>query len=148
MADAAEAHSLAQEDLPEVELVRYVTRSENLDVLAECMTDQGFPPAASQGGLLWEVPPEQEYDLGIAQYVCTGRYPIDPRLIQPLDRAQLEIAYDWLVEETIPCIEDLGYTVPAPPSLESYLADDGWWEGINEVERQVVADMSRWESFG
>lgn len=57
-----------------------------------------------------------------AEYVCFGRYPIEERYTQALDEGQLRIYHAWLVEETLPCMQQLGYPIPTPPTLEVFIA--------------------------
>lgn len=56
-------------------------------------------------------------------FICMGRYPLHERYHQQLATEQLEIYYAWMVEETIPCMQSLGYRTPEPPTMETFVAN-------------------------
>lgn len=65
--------------------------------------------------------PGQADAVALAEYVCIAQYPLQPQFYQPLDDARMRQSYDWHVTTTIPCLQNLGYTTPEPPSLEVYI---------------------------
>lgn len=127
-----------------VELVREVSDGEYLQVQRECMTDAGWPP--TDDGLSFSAPAGQAEALSRALYVCWAQYPTPLAHRQPYDRDQLEMIYDWYVEEAIPCIEAEGHVVTGLPSRETfastYLAGGHPWlpfDGLSLGPQQSVA---------
>lgn len=136
--------------LPQVDVVREISPEESDEVTSECMTEQGFPPDREGGTMSWTTPDGQLLGLNTALYVCQAKYPVAHRYRESLSRAQLELVYDHQVEVMVPCIRELGYDVPEPPSRERFLERDGAWEELGELEPQVVQDAirtGRWESY-
>lgn len=122
MAELAEIMRLS--DPPSVTPIRAVTRDEIDQVKADCLTEQGFPAEVEDsGGISYEVPSGQQGSARIASYTCSGQYPLRERYSQTLSEEQLQVYYDWIVEETIPCMQDLGYPTPEPPTLETFMAE-------------------------
>ncbi len=117
---------------PEVELIREVSDKEWMTVHIECMTQAGFPPK-SQGdqGVGWEVPADQVEAFDLANFTCEAQYPRRMELMQPYTPDQLNIMYQWMVDETIPCLAREGYEVSDVPTLESfrqgYSPQQGFW---------------------
>lgn len=123
---ASFAEAMGIDDPPEVGSVRVVTQDEWSAVLAQCLTDSGFPARVAPGGQL-ESPvfssPEQMADYDRAYYVCLAQYPVDPRHSQVLTDPQLRIYYDWLLENPIACMRERGHPVNEPPTLETFMAN-------------------------
>ena len=109
-------------DIPDVDRLRYVSPEEWAFTLAECLTAEGFETAAhADGGIRSAAtPPEQAEAQGIAIYTCSVRYPVDPQYSVPLNHEQIGFLFDYLVGELIPCLEDSGYEIPAPPSWQTF----------------------------
>lgn len=124
-ADMAELAELMRiSDPPSVTPIRAVTRDEIDQVKADCLTGQGFPAKVeNSGGISYEVPPGQQESARMASYVCSGHYPLHERYSQTLSEEQLRVYYNWIVEETIPCMQNLGYPTPEPPTLETFMAE-------------------------
>lgn len=105
-------------DLPEVEFIRYVP-SEELDfVIRQCVIDQGFP---APDGVNFDVPPENQENMYLAQYVCARQYAIDGKYLVEWTDEQLKMQYRWLNEYLIPCLEDRGYPISEVPTEASYM---------------------------
>jgi hypothetical protein len=141
---------LDPKDLPQVDVVREISPEESDEVTVECMTEQGFPPDRGGGTMSWTTPDGQLLGLNTALYVCQAKYPVAHRYRESLSREQLELVYDHQVEVMVPCIRDLGYDVPEPPSRERFLERNGTWEELAQLEPQVVQDAirtGRWESY-
>jgi hypothetical protein len=110
-------------DRPDVELVRLVDPYEWPQVQAECMHGEGFPDVAilPDGGLQPGLSDEaQESAYLLSRYVCTAKYPIDPKYAAPLTAEQIGAVYDYYLDDLVPCLEDNGYSVPEPPSREVF----------------------------
>lgn len=121
-------------DLPEVEFIRYVP-SEELDfVIRQCVIDQGFP---APDGVNFDVPPENQENMYLAQYVCARQYAIDGKYLGEWTDEQTRLQYQWTVEYLIPCLEVRGYSISEPPSEAAFI--DGWNNGGAFFPFQQVA---------
>lgn len=109
---------------PPVAPIRAVSRQEIDQVMADCMTNEGFPTEVQEsGGWAYDVPQGQREAANLASYVCQARYPLAAKFVAPLTIGQLRIYYDWQVEETMPCMDSLDYPTPEPPTFETYVAN-------------------------
>lgn len=106
---------------PDVDIVAEVALDEVGYRQAQCMQEAGYPVEASQGGvvLAGQVADPGAYNLAL--YVCTAQYPTDPRASLPLPRVRAEVQYEYLVNVATPCVEELGFPVEEPPSLQAWL---------------------------
>jgi hypothetical protein len=117
---------------PRTEIVRYVTIEEHFDLVAECVTAQGFPATASADGSVsfGVVPQAQASALNIAVYVCQASYPMEDKYMVPPNEDQLRRLYEHYVGDSIGCLTALGYTISRPPSLQQFLdtvdTKDSW----------------------
>lgn len=126
-----EAHPDADVPSPEsIERVRIIDELEWADVLAECLTRNGYPATSDFGQVgVSSVPLGQESALAVTRYVCQVQYPVRPTA--PLTEAGLEELYDYLVSEQVACLEERGANVPEPPSKATFVEEFGtagsWW---------------------
>lgn len=120
---AAVARDFGITDPPDVAPVRAISLSESAQVTADCLTGQGFPSRVEDGSTVLEFDTAQREAARLAQYVCLSRYPTHETYTRPLSETQQRVFYDWMVEETLPCMQDLGYPAPEPPSFETFSAD-------------------------
>ncbi len=105
---------LEDHERPEVKLVRWVKHDAWAAAQVACMTGQGFPSTAQQGGIQYpDVPNSQGQALKVAAYVCALSYPVDPRTQLPWTRSQAMAQYRHLVDTAAPCVEALGHLSPA-----------------------------------
>lgn len=145
--EEAKLNSGLEGDAPPVDLIREVAREEYMTVQIECLTQAGFPPTEVDraAGVTWETPAEQVDAFALADYTCKAQYPEDPKYIQPYDEDQINIVYDWLIDETIPCYEDQGYIVNDIPSREAFtdqwFTTMGHWIPEDGVEGPVPSDI-------
>lgn len=110
-------------DPPEVAVVRTVRPDEVDAAVQECLAEQGFASTDDgQGQVGIEFGADQHDALKLADYVCHARYPIDDLYLQPFSVEQLRTIYDWMVDETLPCMVADGVTPPQPPSFETFVA--------------------------
>lgn len=110
------------EDPPSVAVVRIVGPDEQLELVAECMQEGGWPETkVSNGGLQYEDLPEQEEAMNGAFYTCFASYPLAEEFLAD-GREQYEELYNYFVDDLKPCLEDQGLEITDPPSLESWLA--------------------------
>lgn len=129
-----EAKSLAMIDVevpPDPGIDRWLEVGEWGHVMAECIQQGGFDAFESQGGFgVGDRPLEQEGALRLVIYDCKARFPSNPYVNQPLPRVRAEQQYHYLVDSVVPCLEDLGYPVQEPPSLDVWLSD--YYQGKGE----------------
>lgn len=117
---------------PEVDLVREVEDEEWLAVHVECMTASGFPPTNNNDqAVRWDVTAEQTDAFALAEFTCSAQYPRLMAYQQPYSTDQLTLIYDWMIEETIPCLAGEGHEVTDVVSLDAFLASytpqGGFW---------------------
>lgn len=139
--------SMAPEGASLVDVVRIVDAQGWPTAQTSCLAEAGFsaqPIPGSGYEILGEIPPDQVEALRLASWSCKWQYPIDPRRNDSLDRGQAQALYAHLVDVTAPCIEQLGYRVPEPPSedawLASYLAAQERWDPVAAVATGLSSD--------
>lgn len=92
--------------------------------MQQCMVESGWPVATTpDGGIEYpEVTPEQA-DKMVADFDgCNHeKFPIDPNYLEPYTESQMTYLYQWYLDESIPCLEDLGYDGFDPPSLNVFI---------------------------
>jgi hypothetical protein len=126
---AGKAEMFGIEDPPAVTPVRVVSREEEPQVRKECLAEQGFFVEATADGLHVQLAPGQGDAYFLADYICSGRYPVHEVYTTRLTPEQLAVHYAWTTESVVPCMRGLGFEVPTPPTWESYL------EGYTTKER-------------
>lgn len=130
-------------DPPEVEMIRKVSLGESEQIMAECMGESGWVATIHEDGTREYGPftPEQEQAFGLASYVCMMQYPLEEKYAKPLTQAQHELVYAHLQSEWIPCMAELGITLPELPTLESYLAEpyQDWHGNFSDQINAAVA---------
>ncbi len=116
-------------DPPEgVEVIAWTQgKVENGEALAECLQEAGFPAVSNaSGGIIFDpgVPESQVKALDLADYICQGKYPLDPVYAQEWTQDQLRLVYDYWDEYFIPCMEAHGHPIDTgdQPSREAYVA--------------------------
>lgn len=137
-----EAKNSRIDDPPDVEFVRFILPEEWARAQVACLDEAGYAAEVNQGGVrMPQVPQEQGQALNRAIYICNARYPLDPRANMPLPRIRAEMQYDYLISEVRHCVEDLGYDVDDPPSMETWLgayyADEPTWDPFAAVVQQA-----------
>jgi len=139
---ANQGEYLLREDLvdslpTDVEFVRYLDPDEWAEVHAQCLRDQGFHVEVTlDGGLLFNLPEDQQKALHEAAYRCDVQYPVHPRFRQRLSIEQIALLYEYYVDTLKPCLEAEGYEIEQPPSLETFAAtlyEDSSWHPYNSV---------------
>lgn len=126
-------------------MIRYVSIEERGPVLATCMDGEGFPniSVTPLGDLHAEgVPQDQREYYMIAIYVCSQRYPLDPKYDAPLTDAQLDHLYDYLIATLRPCLESNDIVVPSAPSRQTFVDTGGW--AVYENVGSSVASEEEW----
>jgi hypothetical protein len=144
LAQYATDHEL--ENVPGVELVRFVEPDEWAGAQIECLNASGYSVKLTDDGDGLDfsaVPPQQQYrgsPLDLAGYVCEAEYTFNPRYNQPLTDAQLRVLYGYFVDDLTPCLEARGLAVDDAPSesafVESY--DTGAWVPYDSVNPDTL----------
>jgi hypothetical protein len=124
--------------VPLVERQRFIAPEESVTVMPECLTEEGFVTVGSaDGSWTTEGRTEDAEKMAIATYICSSKFPIDPKYLVPLNDSQIAYIYRYQTEILTPCLEGAGYTVDAPPALEdfvaSYFTDGGGWQPYEHV---------------
>jgi hypothetical protein len=140
LADFAAQQGL--DDLPEVQVVRTVTPEESKAVVDECVADQGW---AQLPDGTFQFPSEQDRAFAMAMYICYASYPVDAAYTGPLDQQQWAAIYDYWIDETLPCLADQGFSLPEPPSRETFLSSPTWSPDTPEVRDQVAVRVAAGE---
>ncbi|WP_168627205.1 hypothetical protein [Cryobacterium sp. BB307] len=115
---------------PSVEIVRTISTDEWAQVMADCLTEEGFSSvrANDDGSIEWgDISQVQAFD--VARYVCTAKFPRDPKYQRPLTDAQLDRLYLYYVGDLTECLTGLGYQISPPPSQQVFREtyyEDAW----------------------
>lgn len=120
------AHQYLDEvpELPPV--IREVAPEEQTEVYISCMGEYGYVVRLDEvsGGRVVEWDLDQAESYWTAGYMCAAQYPLTPKYYQPYNAEQLRMLYDWQLEEAIPCLEGLGFTITEePPTFESFYGE-------------------------
>lgn len=124
--------------VPVVERERFIEPDEYAPVLAECLTEAGFPSVASaDGGVSGSYQDADAEKRALVEYTCGTRFPMDPRYSAPLNDSQITYIYNYQTQILTRCLEEAGYVVDEPPALEefldSYVTDGGGWHPYEHV---------------
>lgn len=125
-ADMAEwAEIITLNDPPTVHPLRAVDQDEYDRVQVDCLVEFGVDARLEPSGgfSVHSGDREQGEANERLEFICLGRYPLHERYQQRFALEQLEVYYAWMVEETIPCMESLGYPTPVPPTKETFVAN-------------------------
>ena len=125
------AKFLGLDDPPHVTPVKYVTPETQAAHVEECMSEYGFEPD-SDG--MYASPTGQVTALNTALYVCSASYPLEDKYERPYSTDQKRIIYDHFVGSLVPCLTEHGFTPPAAPSFETFLATAGTAEEYNPFQ--------------
>lgn len=107
---------------PFPEFVREVGTEDFGETMSQCLTDAGFI-AGTEGTAYWvDHTDEQEDALKEATWICLGQYPIKSSYYQPFTDDQLEALWLYQTTDLADCIKARGYSVPARPTEETFIA--------------------------
>jgi hypothetical protein len=144
LANLEQAYSL---DHPvDAQLVRYVTATEIAQVISSCAGEAGFSVQPNdQGGVSIDpAPAGQESALNEALARCEAMYPLDPRFNMQLPRLRAEAQYRFLTETVAACVQEQGYSLSDPPSLQVWLDDyystGSAWDPFALAAEQMLPD--------
>jgi len=133
-------------EVPVVSRIRFIQTSEWAPVMAECLTEAGFPTAASGEGIPATPPDGQEVSWALAAYTCSAQYPLDPHLTRPLSEEQLRYIYQYLTQVSVDCMRDLGFDdVSTPPSMQNFIetyGQAGTWAPHYEAATQASPEVA------
>ena len=109
-------------DVPTVTRERFLRLNEAAPVISACMTAEGFPSYATlSDAVAGYVPPGREQANAIASYICTTRFPLDPKYSVPPNDSQLTYLYLYQTTVLIPCLAFAHITVDPPPTLQDFI---------------------------
>jgi len=136
---------------PDVEFERFITDDEESEVIAQCLREQGITVEIDEYGWNVEIPVgpqeyEQTREFELASFVCEVRFPLSPSLSQPYTEDEIRYTYWYFVEQLRPCLQERGYQIGVPPSLEEFRArwwtDDPWSPYRDVTESDADAFMA------
>lgn len=119
------------EPMPQVALVQSTTPQSRPALVTQCLEDS-VPPDAPYAieaiGDGWTVTGEFDQSAIMhLQWVCAQQFRLDPAGDHGLLTAeQLDYAYDYLIERSVPCLEQLGYAVGEPPDRDDFMTTIGY----------------------
>lgn len=138
------AQRLGLDPPPDVDLIRFVMRTESGAIQADCMRAAGYDATASSDGAgltFGQVDEAQLDDFNRALYTCTAQYSIDPRYGLAPTEDQLAILHAYFVDTLVPCLTERQIDVGDVPTLasfrEAYLTDG--WSPYAEIAASGIA---------
>ncbi len=147
------------EDPPSTEIVRVIAPDEQPEVWQACMQEAGYEVSVtSDGGLTppQDLPDDQWGAYDLANYICHAQYPVDQSLVPQFGTEQVDVLYGYYVEELVPCLQERGFEVDEPPTIETFRAswvsgDEGLhasestWFPYTAVDAAEIS-MDEWEA--
>lgn len=123
---------------PAVALVRWVSLED--DIVAQCVTEQGFPAKRKNGGLAFDgVSTAQEQALNLAVHVCQSKYSYEPKYLQEWTPEQLEVLYEYRIQYLMPCIASFGHpSSQEVPTKEKFISTFHTPQRIDWYPERVV----------
>lgn len=122
---------LGIENAPYVAALRLIKPEEYPHAQIECLGSQGWQATLSDDGEGVAYPEvgdaAQAGNLSLAIYTCAARYPLSPVYTQEATASQLAYLYEYYVDELMPCLRSLQYTVVDVPSEQVFIESDGMW---------------------
>jgi len=109
-------------------------------LLVECVNDQGFAVTLDpDGGIGYaSVPAEQNQLAFSVDLACEAGLHLPPP--QPLSPEQLEKMYAYMVA-LAGCVEDQGYSVGDPPSLDTFIDSQGYWNPYFDLPDSALMNL-------
>jgi hypothetical protein len=145
-------------ELDEIEVVRAITLDEADQVYGDCLNEAGIDATVTEDGLRVEVAAGQDYSYRLESLICHARYPLQDKF-NSLSQDQIGRLYDYQTGPLTECLNDAGFSVPDPPTKQSFVEQYGssvpWtayqevnvteqaWQDINEQCPQLPAGL--WE---
>lgn len=136
-----QAEALGISNPPKVEIVRFILPSED-EIWVTCLNEAGydFEPAPG-GGFFW--PKDQRAEIkeamNLAVYVCTQKYPADPKYSAPETEERLKWMYRYRSTTLLDCLSEQGYPYTGTPlSEQAYIDSEGGWTPYAD---QAIADV-------
>ena len=118
---------------PETPVVRWVPKHEIVEVLADCLAEEGFSVEVSGNGFEVSLDAEQEGAYKLASYVCEAQYPRVPGPSGPPPVEYIQGLYDYYAGDLTACLEKKGYEVLNTPTRETFT--------------DTFLDASQWSPF-
>ncbi|WP_157981693.1 hypothetical protein [Protaetiibacter intestinalis] len=139
----------ADAERPDVAMERFVGNEEWATTVVACLSEEGFDAEAKPDGGIFYDYGSQRAAYAMALYVCTTKYPVDPRYLQPLTDEQLAELYAYSSQTLKPCLEAQGLVVPDLPSLQVYLDAHGGVEAWNPYAdpTHAIDSSEKWDEI-
>lgn len=110
------------QDVPDVTAERVIAAADE-GALRTCYQDQGLVVGTPEFGEGFSVKTDSLEQSRQARVVCLARFPNRVDVANTdLDDEQLRVHYDWTVQQTVPCIDGLGFDTAEPPGLDEFIA--------------------------
>lgn len=138
----AEQGGIPPDERPDVEIVAWVSLAEANEVLAQCVGDKGSAiEVEADGSFVFGTTNDEEREqIWLDIYTCMAQYPVNPNDTTPYSEEQKEIVADYMLDEHVECLGDLGYGIEQPPSRDTFLAlfDDDMGRGLSPWYPELV----------
>lgn len=143
------AKSFGLNEVPDVELVRFVARHESGEAVSSCLRELGIDAQSSTDGtgflILGNPPEEQAMFIQESIYICLAKYSVDPRYNIKFNESQFQVLYDYFVGDLTNCLRQHGYAVKDDvPSFETFretYMETGW----SPYTRELVMSLGESE---
>lgn len=117
--------------LPEVEIERWVDYPAWGGLVAECLSDAGFPGAqAADDGQridfsgLEVTTARQLFDIEVATFACQGRYPVRSWFAESVRAIEVPWAYEYVTSALPACLARHGFAAAPAPTADGFAT--GW----------------------
>lgn len=89
--------------------------------------------AGPDGGMRVEWANGLTTQLQFANGFCVANRPVFTTTRPPITGEELDFTYDYYRQSLVPCLSNLGFPNPAPPTRKSFVASDGNWSPYDTV---------------
>jgi hypothetical protein len=140
-------------DVPDAaEFIEYIHPDDFGRVRSQCMREQGFDARETfDGGVSYgRIPDDQSEAQRSAAVLCSARYPVHPRFLEPLTEEQVRVIYDYYVDELVACLQREGYDPGEVPSWETYRDTRGTeddWTPYHALVGDVMSRPDDWQAI-
>jgi hypothetical protein len=97
------------------------------------LPDDAHLVAAPDGGMHVEWANGFTTQLLFANGFCVANRPVFAATRPPITDEELDFTYDYYRQSLVPCLNNLGFPNPGPPSRESFVASHGNWSPYDTV---------------
>lgn len=105
---------------PAIDVKGWVLPEESGDYVDDCMTGLGY---AVTDGSYESIPDAQQSQFQFDRYRCSASYPVIPKYTFAYTDQNIGNIYDWMVEDSIPCLADQGHSISGVPSRATFISN-------------------------